>query len=245
MTRVKWQANAVFSVGLRENIWALGQMTDRSPRVLFFDAFAVDDHWTVTDTSTLRPLFISSVLSSFLRWSVVRKKKHFQPTTPIPWPDFWLRGGEESHCRDVTLWPGSDRELTVPDVESPEQFRLVPRSEVLGPNRGTPPVSRWNLIPRSDLDTLSKYERDGLWSFPALNERLWISYQMKQVDPAKVHNVDPDKCLELGLPVPDQCRDFFLMRQRRNIDGMNFIMDDPDAWAAELAKDKHRRERDQ
>ncbi|MFO0549919.1 MAG: hypothetical protein U0271_16110 [Polyangiaceae bacterium] len=219
MSKIRWQANAVFSVGVRGRLWALGQMTERKPFVLFFDAFTLDDQWSISETTAVKPLFLCATMGQFFRWSVVRKKD-IRPTLPVPWPTHWLSNAHLTGFRDVTLWRNSDHELTVSMVRGESAgARLIEHDEVIGA-KPTPPASRWTLVSPTDTEALARHELTGLWSSPALNERLWLCHKLGR-------NIDPDKCVALDLPVPDECYPYFSMQERQSIAEMDFIRENP------------------
>lgn len=176
MSRLPWREGKVFRCKVKGDLWTLGQMLE-SPYLLFFKS---DKHPLAAE----HILFPCPVTRQFLKHA----KMESTPLSPVDYslPREWI--GPHPGSRHRVLWPGTADECTVLILSSKPGGRLIERSRYTKP----PLMSD---IPLDNHEIIDTHERADLWTFPLLNERLFLSLKTGK-------NVDPGKDIMFERPIP-------------------------------------------
>lgn len=191
MSRVPWKNGKVISVETRDGVFVLAQMLI-SPYLIFFNVFNDSHKWSDIDLSSVPVLYTAAVTSQLISRSSVKYQKQIKPVT-IPQPKFWVHPNSESVYR--TIWTGTSIEMTV-CYQGHKGCALV-RQDLTGGFNSCPYINQMTKgeLPYCSYGEAKKYELTTLRAFPYENERLLLCQKLNK-------NVDPQKELMFGLPLP-------------------------------------------
>lgn len=185
MPRLPWHAGKVFKLRVKHDIWTLGQMLE-SPFLLFFAPSA--DRPAIESI-----LFTCAVTRQFIKFAQM-KHANLPGVNHTP-PRRWI---ENHHGgREQVLWPGTPEQRTVLLLSSKPGGRLV---EWQHPYTSHQAKTITEDIPITDTQTIDQHERSDLWTFPLLNERLYLCHEFGR-------NVDPGKDIMFNRPPPPSIQD--------------------------------------
>ncbi|MCA9701354.1 MAG: hypothetical protein KC431_27775 [Myxococcales bacterium] len=194
MARIRWKKDTVVSLRVKGGLWVLAQMLE-NPYLLFFDRFAAERSWK-------RPpqpdeiLFCCAVTRQFLKHADLHKEK-LAGIEGYERPLHWIT--EFHGGRELTVWPGTPHARKVRLLSSRPGGQLIIIRREDGHYVTEKPVIA--DIPFDDDETIDGHELAVLWTFPLLNERLFLCHQLGRV-------VDPGKDIQFERELPDAYRTF-------------------------------------
>jgi len=190
-----WKANSLVSLELRDGTFVLLQMLDSSGWIAALDHYRNGDDWSGVVPSETDVLFITCVLRSFLKRSRLNEVKGIQPIEGLSVsPGVRTRLNTEPEFREVTLWPGTEDEITVLVSGGEGHVGL----HATGTGDDGESVDQFQLITPSDYKKYEKIETSHLGDYPVLNERLLLCR-------GKGWNFDPMRNLIFDWPLDREC----------------------------------------
>jgi hypothetical protein len=198
MARVTWKHGNVIAIKLKDGSNAICQMLD-SPYLACFDLFPEDDELKDVQLGKAPILFFCAVLRQFLKEAEIRAIKA-APAPITDTPKHWIATFPGS--RKVTVWPGTKNELTFIVIHQSPGGKLIHKDIQAKGFAPTPVVMP--SIGLDDTETIETHEMNVLWTYPFLNERLYLCRKLGK-------NVDPDKDIVFGRPLPLEYQDYFKM----------------------------------
>jgi len=194
--KVVWKEGDVISIQVRDNLFYLAQMF-KSPYLVFFNTFSSDDQWEDIDLNNESILFFRGVTRQFLKYAPMEKQKQIKPRAIKDYPKRWLRSGPGS--QRLTVWQGTPDEMEVVTLGE-EGFKLIEKDIFAEGFNQEKELSSYLKGPKhKELDL---YELDSLGVYPETTERLYLCHKFKK-------NVDPDKDLIAGRPLPREYKSYF------------------------------------
>lgn len=185
---IRWKENAVISVALRCGRRAVAQMME-DPFLYFFKCFADAGEPFAVDLARTPTLFCCAVTRQFLRYSDAKKETHVRARTDLCRPERWIDTNDG--WREKVVWPGTKHERRVLIMgEEPGGYLTADREDFVGEE-----------IDLDDHETIDAHELTNIWTFPGLNERLYLCDVLGK-------NVDPLKDLSFDRPLPLEARTF-------------------------------------
>lgn len=179
MPRPRWKAGKTLSVRIKHNTWTLTQMLE-PPFLLFFTPSA--DHPAAESI-----LFPCAVTDQFLRLAQMKATKlRGIPYSP---PRRWIENHHGGRVRQV--WPGTPEQRTIPVLSSKPGGRLVEWQTPYTSHQARTIIE--NIL-TTDTQTIEHHERSVLWTFPLLNERLYLCHKFGR-------NIDPGKDIMFDRPL--------------------------------------------
>lgn len=178
MSQIRWRNGQLFSMQLRDGSYALLQMLAKKRQVAVLNCFSKEDNWTDIELDSSDVLFVTTLLRSVLKRSVLNIHKDIQPIKDIEIPQFRISIGSE--FRTVVLWPGTEDERRVLTMGKGNNklYRVICEGETI----------REEVTPISvdDYDKYVDLELTNLSDYPSFNERLYLCCLLgKKIDPLK------------------------------------------------------------
>lgn len=195
MARIVWRVGDVISIAVRDDLFCLAQMLV-SPCLLFFHTFRNTNEWNGIELDREPILFFRGVTRQFLKYARVERRRDIAPRTNIEYPRRWLRSGPGS--QKITIWPKTPDEMEVMTLGE-EGFRVIEK-DIAGGFKPEQVVTGYLKGP--DHEELDLYETDSLGVYPETVERLYLCHLFGK-------NVDPDKDLIAGRPLPREYMTYF------------------------------------
>lgn len=193
MSKLRWNDGRVMSVRLRDGSYVLAQLLKR-PYIAFFSTFSDSDDWPVDAAETSNVLFICAVTGQFQKFSEIIPHSEVRSAVFDELPSLWISRYSEG-SRRVTVWRGTPRERSFLTLGGRPGGRLIEK-HIDGPVVHDPPVVM-EEIPLDDDETIDAHELTSIWTYPNLNERLYLCKTLGRV-------VDPQKDVIFDRPIRDE-----------------------------------------
>ena len=155
MARVVWQAHALVSIKLRDDLYTIGQML-ASPTMKFFDIASKDGVWQAVDLNEVKPLFqgfIGQVVLKHLTVGKIKDKSII--ASRIPAESLWL----DAHINYDGGFVFKGGKLIDIGLDGK-----------IGTTKA--PVIKQNLQLPEDREIIEKYELTNMWGDLDLSDRL-------------------------------------------------------------------------
>jgi hypothetical protein len=160
--------------------------------MVFFRSYADDDAWAADAAEKADALFVCAVTVQFLRYSRLRPLPDVRSRVFTESPRLWIRRFTGS--RKVTVCPGTERARELLLLSARDGGQLIETR--IDAKASEQPRIILASIPLDDHETIDRHEMDVVWLYPQLNERLYLCKKLGR-------NVDPEKDLTFGRPMPD------------------------------------------
>jgi hypothetical protein len=182
---IPWKKGKLVSVGLRDGSRVLGQMLER-PYLVFFDAFTEpgpeSELWDADRAGAAEPLAWVAVTGQFRSDGDLRAVPKLSRPVPQPYPTEWIKPFPGS--RKATVWPGTEHERSFIIIGNPPGGQLI--RQYIDQVGIADDVVVMKSIPLDDDTTINGHELSVSWTFPLLNERLYLCKVFgRSVDPLK------------------------------------------------------------
>ena len=205
----KWVKHAVFYMETRKGIFILGQLLN-FPYIRFYEEFTEDPQAPLSgELRNKNILFTVEALSRVLRQGNFIYRKDIDPDRREIDSKLWIRSLDG--FRVVRLFEDENIELTFQITAREPGGMLLEIDPWWQPTMQEPirkgyygicdDVLLYN-IPIEDYNRYARCEVPMMYSFPLLNERLYLNYKAQ-------HYVDPIKDLMFGRPIPSEYNVFF------------------------------------
>ncbi len=199
--RLVWKQNRIISVKLRNGIYALGQMIEKS-KLIFFNHFSENNQWDNIILSNKNVLFSCTPLKTFLKHTEIEVIKNIEPLLNYQLPKLALWSSDlgfnkkmvtiGDYQKEVFVYGNGNYSVVNIDFSSSEKrhssglFTEIIRDNV--------DVSYYEDIKHLDFVTTL----DG---YPNLNERLYLCWLLGK-------NVNPKLDVDLGIPLKEYHRTY-------------------------------------
>jgi len=178
--RVRWKKYRVISIAVKHGVSVVAEMLDE-PNLLFFPHFTEEVETSVSDLRSQKPLFCCAVTRQFLQQSL-NGEVDAEPVVDFQIPR--LRINRHPGSRKVTVWPGTAEERQFASLGSKPGGVLTDRDPAAPASQGVGDTVR--VLEPSDFESTSGIEVAVVWTFPLLNERLYLIHKLgRPVDPLK------------------------------------------------------------
>jgi hypothetical protein len=178
MAKTNWKPNSVFSLLLRKDIWAYGQMLN-SPYLVFFQMFSAKKDRSSEAFRVAKPLFFCATVKQILKEPI--EVMDWSPRNDMSPPDHWIKSHPGS--RNVKYWVGTKDEVEFLSMEEKPGGILVQKS-ILPNSTGDRTVVK--KIGVSEKSVIDSHELDVIWTPGLLRERLFVCHLAgKNIDPLK------------------------------------------------------------
>ncbi len=195
---MRWKKNQVFSVKLRQDIWAIGQMLD-SPFILTFNVFKSKNDWGEIDLKHAPTLFCCSVLKQFFTQSETQLLQ-VNPIIDYSPPKVWIKRFIGNRMFSYTI--SSTEKIEFITAGGDPGGLLIEYDIEKGGYQGEKVLNP--DISLSSDEIIDKFEMQMIWNYPHLNERLFLCYKLGK-------NVDPFKDVSFGRPMRPEYYDWLRM----------------------------------
>lgn len=188
--RPTYKDGRVFSIRLRNGVFALLQMIGGNGKVAVFNLFRKRDEWSNDEVNSDNVLFYCQIIKDVLKKSDVRSCNHLKGAENFVYPDFTINtsGG----FRHITLWKGTTHERTFL-TEGNGSYGVWRSICVEGKI-----TEDYTSITMKDYDRYRHLELSNLRAYPEFNERLYLCSIFKR-------NIDPLKEIAFDRPLDTQC----------------------------------------
>jgi hypothetical protein len=192
---LRWKNNSVISAELRDGTFVLLQMLDTKGYLAALNHYREVDDWDGVVLAKSDVLFITLALRSFMARTKIRRVTNVDAIQGLKVPDGpTTKINTEPEWRHVTLWPGTEDEITVL-VQGGKGLVGLHTS---GRNSKGKIVDEYRPIKPSEYKKFKRMETAHLSDYPSLNERLLLCR-------GKGWNFDPMRNLEFDWPLDREC----------------------------------------
>lgn len=192
---MRWKNNTLVSLELRDGSFVLLQMLDENGWIAALNRYSELDDWDGVVLAQSDVLFITCVLRAFLVRSTLRRVNGVDLIQGLKAPDGpTTKINTESGWREVTLWPGTEDEITVLAQGGKGRVGL----HTTGRNSDGELVDEFRPIKPREYKKYERTETAHLSDYPTLNERLLLCK-------GKGWNFDPMRNLEFDWPLGREC----------------------------------------